>query len=110
MSADPRASALQAAIYSNAVRRWPDMDVESEALALAEETGEVCRAVVKRRHGVRGSRDDWSAQLRVELAQVVAACFNLPAIEGFDLMEAVEQEHRRWIVTDSNHDPIRAHR
>lgn len=108
MSTIENPAELQRSIYGDAARRWPDMDATSEALALAEEAGEVCRAVLKRRHGVRGTSAEWSEQLRTELAQVVAVAFNLAAIEGFDLYEAVVEEHRRWVNTDPNHDPIGA--
>jgi NTP pyrophosphatase (non-canonical NTP hydrolase) len=99
---------LQRSIHDDAARRWPDMDATSEALALAEEAGEVCRAVLKRHQGVRGTSEQWSEQLRTELAQVVVVAINLAAVEGFDLYEAVVEEHRRWVNTDPNHDPIGA--
>lgn len=103
-------SELQLAIYADSIRRWADMDIDTEGLALAEEACEALaglfRAIVKRRHGTRGSHEDWTAQLRKEVAQTAAVLFNIAAIEGFDLLDAVQEEHERWIQTDTNHDPI----
>jgi hypothetical protein len=103
---------LQASIHADSQRRWADMDIESETMALAEEACEALaaffRAVVKRRHGTRGSYEEWTAQLRKEVAQVCAVMFNIASIEGFDLLTAVQEEHERWVQTDTNHDPIAA--
>ena len=62
--------------------------------------------MVKRRHGARGSYEEWTAQLRQEVAQAGAVLFNIAAIEGFCLFEAIVEEHVRWVGTDANHDPI----
>lgn len=105
-------SRLQARIFEDSKRRWADMDVQSETLALAEEAFEafaaVVRVVVKRRHGTRGSYADLTTRLRQEVAQVGVVLFNIAAIEGFDLLQAIHAEHARWPHTDTNHDPIRA--
>lgn len=98
---------LQGRAYDEARNRWPDMTVLTEGLSLAEEAGEVCRAILKRHHGTRGPAEGWSAQLRQELAQVVAQCFVLAALEGFTLWKAVVQEHLAWCERDVNHDPVR---
>ena len=45
-------------------------DPLADALSVAEEAGEVCRAVLKRAHGKRPGTD-WSAQLRDEAGDVV---------------------------------------
>lgn len=89
-------SDLQASMHEESLRRWPDMDAESEALALAEEAGEVCRAVLKRGRGIRGSSEEWTDNLRTEITQTAAVLCNLAAIEGFDLFEAMLEEHCRW--------------
>jgi hypothetical protein len=103
---------LQFSIYVDSQQRWADMDIESETMALAEEAFEafaaVIRAVVKRRHGTRGTYDEWTDHLRKEVSQVGAVLFNIAAIEGFDLIGAVLDEHLRWVKTDTNHDPVAA--
>jgi len=87
-------------------QRFPLATTETEALALAEEAGEVARAVLKRWHGVRGSREAWTAALRQEIAQVVVVALRLAALERFDLAEAVNAEVEAWAARDPNHDPV----
>lgn len=96
----------QRAVHDFSKQRWPDMTIETEALALAEEAGEVCRAVLKRHHSTRGTQEAWTAQIRKEVAQVAGVLFNIAAIEGFSLVNAVEEDFSRWQETDVNHDPI----
>jgi NTP pyrophosphatase (non-canonical NTP hydrolase) len=62
-----------------------------DALAVAEEAGEVCRAALKRANGIR--EGDWSANLREEAADVVITLLSLAANEGWSLSEAVDE---RW--------------
>ncbi|HZD14897.1 MAG TPA: MazG-like family protein [Pseudonocardiaceae bacterium] len=69
--------------------------VEHQTLVLAEEVGEVCRAVVKRAQGIRGTHAEWSAQLRAETADVLITLLALAATEGFDLHTAAAQ---KWAV------------
>ncbi len=106
----PQLATLQESVYVDSQRRWADMDIESEVLALGEEACEALsglfRAVVKRRHGTRGSEDEWSQQLRREVAQTANVLLNIASIEGFDLFDAMLSEHERWRHTDTNHDPI----
>lgn len=74
---------------------WPGETVEEAGLALAEEAGEVARAIIKRNHAERGEGDrppkDWTANLREEVADVVIVCAKIANREGFDLNEAVEK-------------------
>jgi NTP pyrophosphatase (non-canonical NTP hydrolase) len=62
-----------------------------QALVLAEETGEVCRAVIKREQGIRGTYEEWSDNLKVEAAQTLIALFAIAELEGFDLLEYTEE-------------------
>lgn len=75
---------------------WPSETVEEAALALCEEAGEVARAVIKRNHQDRNEGDrpetDWTANLRVELAQVVIVAMKMAEREGFSLAEAIFDE------------------
>ena len=67
-------------------------DPMADALCIAEEAGEVCRAVLKRSHGKRPDVD-WSAQLRDEVGDVVIGLLSLAANEGWSLADAVTE---RW--------------
>lgn len=76
---------------------WPNENVERCGLALAEEAGEVARAILKREHqrdgdGDRGGERDWTANLRKEVAQVVITCMSLAEREGFSLRDAILEE------------------
>lgn len=62
-------------------------------LGLAEETGELCRAVLKRYQGIRGEASYWSDEVRKEVADVVIKAHDVAGMEGFDLMMAVAE---RW--------------
>jgi NTP pyrophosphatase (non-canonical NTP hydrolase) len=75
-----------------------DTSVTDQALVLAEEVGELCRAVVKRAQGVRGTREQWTAELHTELADVQLVLLALAAAEGVDLHTATRE---RWAVITS---------
>jgi NTP pyrophosphatase (non-canonical NTP hydrolase) len=61
------------------------------ALIIAEETGEIARAVLKREQAIRGTYEQWSDELKLEMAQTTIALLVLAELEGFDLLEAVEK-------------------
>jgi NTP pyrophosphatase (non-canonical NTP hydrolase) len=67
-------------------------DPMADALALAEEAGEVCRAVLKRSHGKRPGTD-WTEQVRLEAADVAITLLSLAANEGWSLSDAIAE---RW--------------
>lgn len=73
----------------------------THGLALAEETGEACRALLKHFQGIRGTADYWLDELEVELAQVVIAVSGLASHMKIDLEYAVAKEldratHMDW--------------
>lgn len=84
---------------ANEVGAWltttfgPDRSVVEQTLVLAEETGEVCRAVVKREQHIRGTDEEWAAAIRKEAADVVIALLSIAYTEGFDL---VTETAKRW--------------
>lgn len=75
---------------------WPGETIEEAALALCEEAGEVARAIIKRNHAGRDEGDrapaDWSANLRVELAQVVIVAMKMAERERFSLRESIYEQ------------------
>lgn len=107
---DPDLSMLQELAYEWSMQQWPDEDVLSDALGLAEEAGEVCRAVLKRRHGTRGSAVEWREQLRKEAADVLIVLCVLAEREAFDLFDAAIDRYEEIKDRDVNHDPIGAGR
>lgn len=73
-----------------ATRRWPDLSVATEGLALFEEGGEVARAILKRGEGTRGTSSEWTAQLRLELGQTMFVLLNIIALEGWTASEVLQ--------------------
>lgn len=77
---------------------WPSETPERAGLALAEEAGEVCRAILKReeaRHGEGGRAQRpgyWTGKLAQELAQVVVVAAKIAEAEGLDLATLVALE------------------
>lgn len=75
-------------------RLWPQEDNPGyRAQCLAEEAGEVSRAITKRRHASHASDgrckgntvDEWTAELDLELAQLVGVAADIAHREGIDL-------------------------
>lgn len=66
---------------------------QNYALVIAEEAGEVCRAVLKREQGIRGTSEEWTAELRKELGDLIITAHALAGFEGWDLDEVVAE---RW--------------
>lgn len=60
--------------------------LEIQTLQMVEEAGEVCRAIVKRHQGIRGSYEEWTTKLRQELGDVFISLNNVAELAGFDLM------------------------
>jgi NTP pyrophosphatase (non-canonical NTP hydrolase) len=82
-------------------QHFPNRTLDQQVLVLAEEVGEVARAVVKRAQGVRGSHAEWTTQLHGEVADVLLTCLAIAATEGFDLSGATA---RKW-ATIQRRDP-----
>lgn len=71
---------------------------------LAEETGEVCRAIVSSASGVRGGAAVWDPQIEVEAADVLNVLLALADRVGFDLEQAWRDrwaevnQRNRWVM------------
>lgn len=101
-------SDVQQRIHAHAVVAWPGLTTEIEVLALAEEVGEVARAVLKRTQAIRGSSDDWSAELRREVGDVLLVLCNIASLEGFELSETVAERLAVVLDRDPNHSPVQS--
>lgn len=84
----------------------PFRSVEHQALVLAEEVGELCRAVVKRAQGIRASHAEWTAQLHAEAADVLITLLAIAATEGFDLHAAAAA---KWAAVTTRNPGERRH-
>ena len=80
---------LQKHVYAEFARRWPENTIVTEGLALAEEAGEVCRAILKRLEGTRGTPEEWTANLRKEIGQAMLVLLNLAALEEADASDVL---------------------
>lgn len=66
---------------------------------LAEEAGEVNRAITKRRHASHAADgkckgktvDEWTDEIRLELAQLIGVAFDIAHREHINLVPAVEE-------------------
>lgn len=70
----------------------PSTDSFHDALAIAEEAGEVCRAILKRHQADIGtsnrneSLEHWEQAIRDEVADLIITALSLAENEGFDAM------------------------
>lgn len=89
-----------AALAKEVDRLWPhENDPAYRAACLAEEAGEVNRAVTKRRHAAYAADgrckgrtvDEWTDELRVELGQTLGVILDIAHRERIDLVPALEQ-------------------
>jgi NTP pyrophosphatase (non-canonical NTP hydrolase) len=74
---------------------WKDEKPTATALGLAEETGEVCRAVLKHEQGIRGTSDEWEAEVAKELGDVFIKLCDVAGSFGLSLQRCIEE---RWNV------------
>lgn len=88
------------ALVGEVDRLWPNesSDPAYRGACLAEEAGEVNRAITKRRHAQHAANglckgmtvNDWTRELRLELAQTFGVILDMAHREGFDLITLVE--------------------
>lgn len=70
-----------------------DLALVVTTLGLCEEAGEAARAALKRQQRIRGTREQWTAELASELGDVIIKCADVAYVAGFDLQAALEA---RW--------------
>jgi NTP pyrophosphatase (non-canonical NTP hydrolase) len=91
------------AIVAEVDRLWPSEDNPAyRGACLAEEAGEVNRAITKRRHAMNSpdglckgkTVSDWDMELGLELAQLLGVVLDIAHRENIDLVPAVEETVR----------------
>jgi len=95
----PKANIIQ--IYQEDIWLWSEGnfgDAEEcpsvvAVVGLAEEAGEVCRAVLKQHQGIRGTAEEWQAEIEKELGDVFIKLCDVASRSGIDLFEAIDA---RW--------------
>ena len=88
-------SELQEEISKWADHNFPNDTREIAVLGLAEEVGELCRAAVKGRQGIRGTVEEWEQEASKEIGDILIKLVHVCHVWGFDLEEVVGE---RWKV------------
>jgi NTP pyrophosphatase (non-canonical NTP hydrolase) len=70
-------------------RLWPKESVEDRGLALAEEAGETCRAILKRKEGTRKTPEFWTDKLKIEVGQTIVVAMSIARQEGWSVIEVI---------------------
>lgn len=87
---------------------FPDETRPLAALAVAEESGELCRAILKQAQGIRGTREEWEREIATEIADVFMAVTWVAILSGLD-METLLAERwkeigsRDWVANPNGH-------
>lgn len=74
----------------------------------AEECGEMLRGAVKREQRIRGTRDEWNAEIKKEIGDVVIKLATIAAQEGWSLANIIalrwaEVSQRDWVADNVGH-------
>ena len=96
---------LQDDVQQWVVRNFGTDNELATVVGLVEEVGEMCRAVVKRSQGIRGSEEEWTAELRKESADVLIKLCDIAQFNGFSLAEAVAERWGKVRQRDWRADP-----
>lgn len=81
-------------IISGEIEVWhdhnfPGTSIEIATLGVGEEAGELQRAVLKRVQAIRGTHEEWTAELRKECGDVLIKVIEVCGREGWDAMEVL---------------------
>lgn len=71
----------------------PEVDALIKAVGVAEEVGELMRALLKLYQKIRGTPEQWRAEAQKETGDVIITLANIANIVGFSLTGALES---RW--------------
>jgi NTP pyrophosphatase (non-canonical NTP hydrolase) len=99
---------MQNQVHAWSVRNFGELPQTEITLGLAEEVGELCRAVLKRSQGIRMTREEWDAEIRKELGDCVIKLLDIAAYEGVLLAEVAserwaEVRRRDWVGDPNGH-------
>jgi len=82
---------------------FPNQTREQIMLGMTEELGEIAHHLLKRAQGIRGEGVDHDAEIRDGCADLVIFMMGLADLEGFGLMDAINEawdkvKHRDWVL------------
>lgn len=63
---------------------WPNESMEDLLIGLTEEVGEMNRAFLKRKRGIRGTREEWTENFALEFGQVIITLICIANREGIN--------------------------
>jgi NTP pyrophosphatase (non-canonical NTP hydrolase) len=99
----------QTAVADWIARNFPgDTGIHCRTLGLVEEVGELCRALVKREQGIRGTTEEWDLEIRKELGDCFIKLLDVAEQTGFDLatvatLRWMDVRQRDWIKNPLGH-------
>lgn len=84
----------------------PTTTAEEQMLNLVEEVGELARALLKRKQGIRGTREEWDTEVHKEIGDVFISLLAVAHHEGLEALRCAAD--RWWDVKQRNWttDPI----
>lgn len=67
---------------------WPNESMEDLLIGLTEEVGELNRAFLKRKRGIRGTHKEWTENFALEFGQVIITLICIANREGLEINRA----------------------
>jgi NTP pyrophosphatase (non-canonical NTP hydrolase) len=86
----------------------PTTSAEEQILNLVEEVGELSRALLKRKQGIRGTREQWDSEVKKEIGDVFCSLIAVANFEDLDFFDTVNERaqvvlKRRWDLDATGH-------
>ena len=97
---------LQDRVAAWVKHNFPDDTPETTVLGLVEEAGELARAALKRYQGIRGTQEEWEAEIRKECGDIYLKLCHTAVMYDFDLEEAILARWAEISKRDWQADPI----
>jgi NTP pyrophosphatase (non-canonical NTP hydrolase) len=88
-------SEFQEELSGWANHNFPTETREIVVLGLVEEVGELCRTLVKKHQGIRGTAEEWDQEAFKEIGDVFIKLVHVCHVWGLDIEEVVSE---RWKV------------
>lgn len=93
---------LKGLVASWSAFNWPDHEEIDSAGSICEEAGEVMRAILKRRSGLRGTPEEWRENARDEIGDTVISLLCLAIDMDLGSLEQIAID--RWMQTSRHMD------
>jgi NTP pyrophosphatase (non-canonical NTP hydrolase) len=87
---------LQEEAFAICSSYFPDATNEDQLLNIGEEVGELMRAVLKSKQGIRGTPEYWAEEARKEFGDIVVSLLCFAERAGFDAESATVETLQRF--------------